>query len=124
MDESLAVNGITKEIDTSHKSTSVYSEEAMGAGGAHHRYAVRDKNGKLLAHLKFQDGAIKEVGVNGIMNEDLLAIVIDRLIGFQEGPFPCRENGIALGRIEEALMWLQKRTKDREDRGVEGKTKK
>ena len=120
MDESLSMVGITQEVDVSHKYSSVYSEEAVGNGGAHHKYAIRDKNGKLLAFIKFQDGAIKESEVNGINQEDLLAIVIDRLRGFQEGRYACRENGIALGRVEEALMWLQRRTADREKRGVEG----
>jgi hypothetical protein len=50
----------------------------------------------------------------------LLAIVIDRLRGFQSGDFKCRENTVALTHIETALMWLQKRTRDRSARGVEG----
>ena len=54
------------------------------------------------------------------MNEDLIAIVIDRMQGFQSGQFKCRENAVALTKLEEALMWLRKRTQDREDRGVEG----
>jgi hypothetical protein len=34
--------------------------------------------------------------------------------------FPCRENSIAITRLEEALMWLDKRTANRDARGVEG----
>lgn len=68
----------------------------------------------------FQNGPIKEFGVNGVTQEALLAIVIDRLRSFQEGPFRCRENAIALTHIEEALMWLQRRTVARIKRGVEG----
>jgi len=120
MDESFAVSGITEQVDASHKYTTVYTEERRGPGNAHHRYAVRDKDGKLLGHFKFQDGAIKEAGVNGLNNEDLIAIVIDRLEGFQTGQFACRENGIAMGRLEEALMWLKRRTEKREKSGKEG----
>jgi hypothetical protein len=47
--------------------------------------------------------------------------VIDRLRGFQSGDFRNRENALALTKIEEALLWLHKRTKDRLERGVEGK---
>ena len=43
---------------------------------------------------------MKEAGKNGIHNEDLLVIVIDRLRGFQSGPFKCRENAIAITKLE------------------------
>jgi hypothetical protein len=70
--------------------------------------------------IGFQNGPIKEFGVNGCQNEDLIAIVIDRLRCFQKGQFSCRENAIALTKLEEALLWLDKRTADRKARNVEG----
>ena len=70
--------------------------------------------------IGFQNGPVKESGVNGISNEALLAIVEDRLLGFQAGEFACRENAIALTKLQDAMMWLQKRTRDRLARGVEG----
>lgn len=73
---------------------------------------------KCLIH--FQNGPIKESGVNGITQEALLAITIDRLRSFQNGLYKCRENAIALTHCEEALMWLQRRTVERIKRGVEG----
>jgi len=79
---------------------------------------------KAVHDIKFQDGPILEAGVNGISQEALLAIVEDRLIGFQTGPFACRENAVALTKIQEAMMWLQKRTMDRMKRGVEGTNQK
>ena len=77
-----------------------------------------------LCNIKFQNGPILEFGVNGISNESLLAIVEDRLAGFQSGEFACRENAIALIKLQEAMMWLQKRTRDRMARGVEGTNQK
>ena len=74
----------------------------------------------IVGQVQFQKGPIKEVGVNGVMNEDLIAMVIDRLQSFQESDYKCRENAVAITKLEEALMWLRKRTQDREDRGVEG----
>ena len=71
--------------------------------------------------ILFQNGPILEVGVNGISGEALLAIVIDRLRSFQAGQYACRENALALTKLEESLMWLNKRTADRKGRGVEGK---
>jgi hypothetical protein len=70
--------------------------------------------------LCFQNGPIKEVGTNGITQEVLLAILIDRLRGFQSSPYACRENAIALTKLEEAAQWLHSRTRARVARGVEG----
>lgn len=81
-------------------------------------YYVRFAN--VLQILKFQNGTLPETGVNGITQEVLLAIVIDRLQGFQAGPFACRENALALTKLQEAMHWLYHRTIDRETRGVEG----
>lgn len=74
--------------------------------------------------FSFQNGPIKESGINGITQEALITICIDRLRSFQDGDYRCRENAIALTHLEEALMWLQKRTRDRLARGVEGTNQK
>lgn len=97
-----------------------------GAGGANHQYIVTWPKGapsvpiNQTLPIHFQEGPIREAGVNGITQEALLAITIDRLRSFQNGPYKCRENAIALTHIEEALMWLQRRTAERIKRGVEG----
>jgi hypothetical protein len=70
--------------------------------------------------IGFQNGPNKEAGVNGISHEVLLAIVADRLRGFQKGPYSCRDNALALQHVEGAMLWLGKRTREREARGVEG----
>ena len=74
------------------------------------------------ATILFQNGPIAEggVGVNGVTHEALLAILAHRLRGFQAGPYACRENALALTKIEEAQHWLQHRTRARMARGVEG----
>jgi hypothetical protein len=71
-------------------------------------------------HIHFQEGPIKECGVNGTCNEDLIAMVITRLEHFQKSEYSCRENALAITKLEEALMWLRKRTVGRENRGIEG----
>lgn len=77
----------------------------------------------VIQRISFQNGPVKEFGFNGVSQEALLTIVIDRLRSFQQGPFSCRDNACALTHCEEALMWLQKRTRDRMARGVEGENK-
>ncbi len=94
-----------------------------GAGGACHDYVVvtnpKGPNTDTM-RLTFQNGPIKEVGTNGLTHEVLLAIVVDRLRSFQSGPYACRENALALTKIEEAVHWLHSRTRARVARGVEG----
>jgi hypothetical protein len=89
-------------------------------GNAAHDYRITVANGVCIYELRFQHGPIGEVGVNGLTNEALLAVVIDRLQGFQTSKFACRENALALTKLQEAAMWLEFRTKGREARGVEG----
>lgn len=62
--------------------------------------------------------------LNGLSGEALLAIVIDRLRSFQAGQYASNENMHALIDLTSALDWLQKRTKDRLARGVEGMNQK
>lgn len=106
--------------------TEVVCLDEPGQGGACHRYDVRlaqkHEDGLSFtpfAAIDFQNGPIKEFGINGCHNEDLIAIVIDRLEHFQAGEFKCRENELALTKLEEAMHWLRHRTNARVARGVE-----
>lgn len=108
--------------------TKVVAVDEPGQGNANHKYWVipvkplqEGEDQPILGRVSFQNGPIKEAGVNGVANEDLIAIVIDRLRGFQSGDYKCRDNAIALTKLEEALMWLRNRTNEREARGVEGR---
>lgn len=57
---------------------------------------------------------------DGTTNEEVLRVLIDRL-QYLNCKFPCRENAIVITKLEESLMWLNKRTADRLARNVEGK---
>lgn len=100
----------------------VHAIGGAGPGGAPLAYGISPLpgDGSEIVYLKFHSGNPDEVGVTGVTNESLLAVLIDRLRGFQAGPFSCRENSIALTKLEEALLWLQCRTRERRERGVEG----
>ncbi len=67
--------------------------------------------------LRFQRGDPAK-GVNGISLEALLAVVLDQLRHFQRTPMSCRENALAITKLEEALHWLEHRARDRVLRGV------
>ena len=113
----------------------ITAEDKPGSGGASHLYMIRgydstsnpsdpfvERYGKGSDHstVLFQNGPIGEVGVNGVTQEALLTIVLDRLRSFQEGQYRCKANACAITHIEEALHWLQQRTIERMRRGVEG----
>ncbi len=85
----------------------------------YHRSPISDRHSRNCI-ISFQRGPIRESGVNGITHEALLAIIEDRLVGFQSGPYACADNAEALDHIRGAMECLQRRTKVRIARGVEG----
>jgi len=77
--------------------------------------------------INWQNGPLgrgdDRIAPNGAFVEDVLDAVRQRIDHYQsaaDGKFRCRENEIALTHIETAMLWLDKRTRDREARGVEG----
>lgn len=132
------LNGLNERID-------ITVIDEPGPGGANHGYMITGFTEQMTSDspppraflnvpIQFQNGPIgSQEDMNGVTNEALIAVVIDRMRGFQygrkpdgsfdesaRGKFACRENAVALTHLEDALMWLQKRTRDRLSRGVEG----
>ena len=60
------------------------------------------------------------MGRNGVQVAEALEVVLNQLKGYQD-QFPCKENAMSITKIEEAILWQEKRTTDRITRGVEGK---
>ncbi len=71
-------------------------------------------------NIKWQEGTVLEVGSNGTQVQDVIEILLDRLREFNAGSLSCRENSLAITKLEEAHMWLDERTRDRTVRNVEG----
>lgn len=57
---------------------------------------------------------------NGAFVETVINAAKQRIEYYQESKFKCRENAMAITKLDEALLWLNKRTLDRENRAVEG----
>lgn len=133
------------EVNGLNEAIKVLAVDAPGPGGANHQYrcelvtesiqhgfdSVPSKT--LTIDIIFQNGPIGEAGFNGISNESLQAILIDRMRGFQfgrqpdgnfdydvDGKYACQGNADALFHMEKALEALQSRTRARLARGVEG----
>jgi hypothetical protein len=94
-----------------------------------HRYELenfekKSEKGQIIQFIEkepFVAGGTELRTVNdGTTNEEVLAVLINRLQGLYN-KFPSRETALAITKIEEALMWLEKRTANRKARGVEGK---
>ena len=117
-------------VNPANDTLKIVATDEPGFGGANHFYRVSGfstannpselEQSMQSVDILFQNGSIAEKGVNGITQEVLLAILIDRLQSFQKGPYACRENAIALTHLETAKLWLFSRTLERMQRGVEG----
>ncbi len=91
------------------------------AGNASHSYGIQWGGPKDVTKIQFQHGARGlQDSKPGVFDDDLLAILQDRLEGFQSGPFACEENAEALKAIQEARECLGRRVARRISQGVLG----
>ena len=105
----------------------VLTADKRASDNAHHAYIIsarafempKDAEPVVSVYLQFQNGGLN-VGANGITDQALIAVILDRLRSFNDGQFRCRENSIIITKLEEALLWMEKRGNDRARRGVEG----
>lgn len=92
--------------------------------GAAHNYEAWIGNTRV-AVVQFQKGPRNVEGSTpGMTEAAVLVVLIDRLRGFQSGPYSCRENAIQLTKLEETLHWTKARADARAARGVLGKNEK
>lgn len=76
--------------------------------------------------IRWQNGPLREQGSdtpaepNGAFVETVIAAVIQRIEHYNSTQFRCRENSLAITKLEEALHWLDSRTQRRLAEGVEG----
>lgn len=114
------------KVNPANDTLTIKVQDEPGSGGANHKYEIHGfsahdiPEGSGYIVINFQNGPINEVGVNGITHEALLAVLEDRMLAFQKGPYACKENAEALHHITQAQEWLKNRTKGRIERGVEG----
>lgn len=98
--------------------------EAVNSNDPHGNPAGGYVDGTGL-HIQWQNGPLGRVGSderqqpNGAFVETVLEAVKQR-IEYYQGSFPCRENALAITKIEEAIHWLNARTARRVSAGTEG----
>ena len=97
------------------KSENINDDKGMPAGGS-----VRG----VGLSIDWQNGPLgrdgERVEPNGAFVETVIAAVVQRIAYYQASKFNCRENALALTKLEEALHWLNSRTAKREAQKVEG----
>lgn len=80
---------------------------------------IVQETGLKTLYCKFQDGPTKEAGYNGVQFTILIEIALS-VLKMLNANVSCRENLITVTKLEEALMWQQKRTENRIKAGTEG----
>jgi len=74
--------------------------------------------------ITWQDGPLSVDGErrepNGAFVETVIAAALQRIEHYNETQFKCRENSLAITKLEEALHWLNARTARRTAEGTEG----
>lgn len=120
-ENSLKMHGLDIHMD--HNGVTVthnqWCDTEQGEMQLNHGHYYDVVAGESTTHIQFQDGPVKEKGVNGATSEALLAILIHRT-KVLDGNFPCDENKRAITYMENALALFEQRTRDRLNRGVEG----
>ncbi len=75
-------------------------------------------------NIRWQDGPLgrgeDRAEPNGAFVETVIAAALQRIEFYNASQFRCRENSLAITKLEEALMWLDARTNRREAAGTEG----
>lgn len=111
-----------QQITSKHK----VDENGLPAGGSTtgRGFRIDWQAGPIQLPERLEDALLTDeqcTGVNGAFVEGLIQAVIDRINWYQttsDGKFKCRENALAITKLEEALHWLDHRALARAERGV------
>jgi len=132
-DNAYGNNEIVKKFPVYAEDHSVLKPDETNGGfvvtGGYTEFVSRSVNGVeepnrleiqgIGSTIQWQDGVIDpEKGANGVTVEAMVSAVIQRLEAFQKTRFACRENALAITKLEEAAHWMQSRREERFDRGV------
>lgn len=129
------LKGITKigdfEIVIMDQLREKYPEKFNESGAMDYKWFEKDirphnfvyvRNDVNSISFTIQNGPILENGVNGCQVDTIIEaakLIIEGL----NAKFPCRENSMVITKLDEALLWSNKRKQDRVKRGVEGLSK-
>jgi hypothetical protein len=96
----------------------MYAKSDIGAA-AEEFGKQRGRPAENKVSFTFQDGTIKDAGVNGVQISDLLYFLYGTFASLN-GDYPCHENLVTLDALSHAIEAQVDRKTDRLMRGVEG----
>lgn len=77
----------------------IFATDADSATAADIYGTANVDTSKFFGRLKFQDGPIQEHGRNGITNEEVIEMLLERLDALNQPPYACRENSVAITNL-------------------------
>ncbi len=86
----------------------------------HYEIALRGGLSPQRILIPFQQGHVREVGINGCSSSALVAILIDHLESLNVGDHKNADTDEAIAHLRAAQESIQRRSKARIARGVEG----
>ena len=84
---------------------------------------IQDGEGQLINFCKGRIGDPEAQSQQGLFTETLVAVAKRFVEDNNKGEFACRENSMAITKLDEALMWLKERSENRKERGVQATSK-
>lgn len=81
---------------------------------------LEDAGTELIRFCKGDKSNPEVFRQQGFFTETLITVAKKYLEENNVGELSSRETSMAITKLDEALMWLQKRSDDRKDRGVQG----
>ena len=110
-----------RQSETKVVSSFTTDQDGNPTGGRTEMFAGGDiDNSPIHAiDIAWQDGIVGDNGQTGAFVEDVIEAARQRIQFFNTGKFRCRENSIAITKLEEALQWLDWRTRQRLLQNVE-----
>lgn len=80
--------------------------------------AMTDGEGMILKFCKGDKSVPATFRQEGVFTETLIQVAKEYLEAVNKGEMATRETSTAITKLDEALMWIDKRRQDRELRGV------
>jgi hypothetical protein len=99
----------------------VYLKVTKNGDTEHPAMVINWQDGPRGTDMQNADGTPVLADPNGAFVEDVIWAAIQRLEFFNESKYRCRENSLAITKLEEALFILKDRQLSRSERNVEGK---
>lgn len=81
---------------------------------------LQDAQGIVINFVKGDKSNPETYRQDGVITESIIQLAKEFMETVNVGDLACRENAMVITKLDEALMWINKRAEDRKLRGVQG----